>query len=149
MGEDLFRDKPSNTNPRLSMALPIPPSINHMYYNTRGGGKRLTIKAENYVRISKALINLAMEEQRWNKPSKHTWLYADLVFYFPDRRRRDSHNTLKLLLDVMNKLVYEDDYTCLPRIQSVEYDKDNPRVEILITQQNITNREIGRKMTNV
>ena len=110
-----------------------------MYYNTRNGGKRLTSKAEKYIRESRALINVAIEEQNWVKQKKYTWFYIDLVFFFPDKRIRDSHNMLKLLLDVMQGAIYENDYFVMPRIQSVEYDKDNPRIEICIIPQ--TNSE--------
>lgn len=106
-----------------------------MYFNTRNGGKRLTTKAENYIRNSRALINVAIEEQNWVKQTPSTWFYMDLIFFMPDRKIRDSHNMLKLLLDVMEGIVYNNDYYVCPRIQSVEYDKDNPRIELCISPQ--------------
>jgi len=133
--KDLYRDKPLYPTKRLKMSLPLPPSVNHMYYNTRNGGKRLTGKAENYIRKSRALINAAIEEQNWIEQSPSTWYYLDLVFFMPDRKIRDSHNMLKLLLDVMEGIVYKNDYYVCPRIQSVEYDKENPRIELCITPQ--------------
>lgn len=119
-----------------------------MYYNTRRGGKRLTKQAEDYIRISKAKILEAVESQKWIKQKKSTWYYMDLVFYMPDRRIRDSHNMLKLLLDVMQGIVYNNDYYVLPRIQSVEYDSLNPCVSLCITSQSDTMREKGIKMVN-
>lgn len=100
------------------------------------------------MREARAKINLAMEEQRWNMIEDNTWLYVDCVFYFPDRRRRDASNCLKLLLDVMEGYVYANDYATLPRIQSVEYDKENPRVELVITPQTGASRSKGLKVTN-
>lgn len=111
-----------------------------MYYNTKYGGKRLTKKAEQYVYESRALINLAIEEQNWIRENKYTWLYIDLVFFMPDKRIRDSHNMLKLLLDVMQQPVYHNDYVAMPRIQSVEYDHKNPRVLIKISPQTKASR---------
>lgn len=145
--EDLPRVKPKSTNKSLKLSLPVPPSVNAIYYNTRGGGRRLTSKAEHYIRDSRALTNVAIEEQGWTLSEKGIWLYVDMVFYFPDRRRRDSHNTLKILLDALEGLIYKDDMYVLPRIQSVEYDKDNPRVEINISAQTKTNRDKGLKVT--
>ncbi len=133
--QDLYRDVPKNPRKKLSISLPMPPSVNHMYINLKGGGKILTKKAEQYVRESRALINLAIEEQRWTKDRDHVWYYADLVFFMPDRRIRDSHNTLKLLMDVMNGIVFKDDYYCMPRIQGVEFDNTNPRVEVRMIKQ--------------
>lgn len=146
---DVYRERPTSVNKVLKISLPVPPSVNAIYYNTRGGGRRLTKKAENYIRDARALINLAMEEQYWVKPNKSTWLYVDMVYYFPDRRIRDASNCLKILLDTLEGLVYVNDYICLPRIQSVEYDKENPRVEILISSQTKNAREKGLKMTQV
>lgn len=146
---DLLRDKPISINKRLLFSLPIPPSVNAIYYNTRGGGRRLTCKAENYIRDARAMVNLAVEEQHWVLPSKSTWLYIDMVYYFPDRRRRDASNCLKILLDAIEGRVYIDDMYALPRIQSVEYDKENPRVEITVSFQNKIQREKGLKMTHV
>lgn len=120
-----------------------------MYYNKRGGGRGLKTVATDYIRDSRALLNQAVEDQRWTVPDKHVWLYVDMVFYFPDRKIRDSHNCLKLLLDVMQGIVYENDYVILPRIQSVEYDKENPRVELRIIPQNATTRNKGVQISRV
>jgi crossover junction endodeoxyribonuclease RusA len=146
--EDVCRDT-SIKNKRLYLNLGLPVSVNELHYWAGSGrGKRLTGKALNYMRDSRALINLAMEEQRWSMVEDKTWLYVDCVFYFPDRRIRDSHNMLKLLLDVMQGYVYSNDYTVLPRIQSVEYDKESPRVELCITPQTSASRSKGLKVTN-
>ena len=144
--DDLYRDVPQYPIKKLRISLPLPPSINHMYYNLKRGGKKLNKKAEDYVKTSRALINAAIEDQKWIKQEKSTWFYIDLVFFMPDRRVRDSHNMLKLLLDVMQGVVYENDYYAMPRIQSVEYDTAHPRVEVCITPQNGTARNKGLKI---
>ena len=143
---DLYRDKPKYPNKKLRLSLPIPTSVNHMYINTRGGGKRLTKQAEDYIRRSRSLINLAIEEQKWLKQDKSTWYYIDLVFFMPDRRIRDSHNCLKLLLDVMQGIIFDNDYYVMPRIQSVEYDSDNPRVEACVFAQSENARDKGLQL---
>lgn len=148
MAEDVYRDKPISINKRLRFTLPLPPSVNSIYYNTRGGGRRLTAKAENYIRDARALVNLAVEEQRWKIPLKSTWLNLELVFYFPDRRRRDASNCLKLFLDAIEGKVYMDDMYALPKILTVEYDKLNPRVECLVTFQTNQQREYAKAVMN-
>jgi len=114
-----------------------------MYIHLKRGGKKLTKQAEDYIRTSRAIINSEIEEQRWIKQNKATWYYIDLVFFMPDRRIRDSHNLLKLLLDVMQGPIYDNDYYALPRIQSVEYDNANPRIEICVVPQTVNAREKG------
>lgn len=146
---DLFRDSPHRMNKSLKIKLPIPPSVNHMYVNKRNGTKVLTTRAQHYVRDSRALINLAVEEQFWLMQEYAVWLYVDIVVYMPDRRIRDSHNMLKLLLDTMQGIVFDNDYFVMPRIQSVELDNDNPRVEVYIIPQRSSDREKALKITNM
>lgn len=139
--KDLKRDTPKCPNKQLELTLGIPLSINHMYVNTRGGGKRLSKKAEDYVRCARAQINLAIEEQGWRKCYEDIWYYLDIVMYMPDLRVRDSHNTLKLLLDTMEGLAFENDYFVMPNIQAVEYDKLNPRIEVILRPQKESERK--------
>jgi crossover junction endodeoxyribonuclease RusA len=124
----------------LHCTLPVPPSVNNIYYNTKGGGRRLKAFAEHYIRDVRALANMYVDDQKWEKKTDATWLYCDMVFYFSDRRRRDSHNCLKLLMDALETVIFQDDYYVLPRIQSVEYDKENPRVEIKFFDQTKSER---------
>ncbi len=146
---DLFRSEIKHNNKKLKLSLPLPPSVNHMYVNTKHGGKRLSTSAEDYIRIAKAKINLFVEEQHYKKQHRETWQYIDLIFFMPDRRIRDSHNMIKLLLDVLQGAVYENDYWVMPRIQGVEYDKDNPRIEATLAPQTETERTRGLKMAGV
>lgn len=141
MGNDVLRHKPKYPNMTLKFAVPIPPSVNHMYYNTKLGGKHLTKQAEQYIAKARAIINQCIEEQNWLVQEKGIWYYVDMIFYMPDRRIRDSHNCLKILLDVMENTVYINDYYVMPRIQSVEYDKENPRVEVYVSLQSLAYRE--------
>lgn len=123
------------------MSVPIPPSVNHIYYNTKGGGKRLTRLAETYVARVRALAHQKIEEQGWEKSKKGEWIYMDLAFYFPDKRVRDSHNCLKILLDALQGVVFEDDYTIVPRIHLVELDRANPRTVISFEPQSYDERQ--------
>ncbi len=54
-----------------------------------------------------------------------------LYFFFPSKRKKDTHNTLKVLMDSLEGILYEDDYWALPRIKDFDIDKDNPRLEIV------------------
>lgn len=145
--DDVVRVKAKSMGKKIYLTLPLPVSINHMYVNTRFGAKRLTSKAQRYTLDARALINQYMEEQKWECIDEKVWMYVDCVFYFSDRRIRDASNLTKLLLDVMQGYIYKNDYTALPRIHSVEYDKSNPRVEVCVSVQDKTQRERGIKIT--
>jgi Holliday junction resolvase RusA-like endonuclease len=138
---DLKRMEHDNKSRKIRMSVPLPVSINHMYVPTRNGGKRLNKNAEEYVRVSRGLINQAIEDCNWKIKADSTWFYVDMVFYFPDQIVRDSHNMLKLLFDVLQGAVFMNDYYAMPRILSVELDAENPRVDIYIHNQTTKERE--------
>lgn len=133
--QDVYRVEPKKPNQKLKLTVGLPLSINHMYYNTRGGGKRLTKLAEQYVANTRAYINAAIIDSKYKCEDKCVWHYIDMIVYMPDRMVRDSHNMLKLLLDTMEGVAFNNDYYILPRILSVEYDKDNPRLELIMKPQ--------------
>ena len=138
---DLYRDKPTYPKKKLRLTLDLPLSINHMYYNAPGGGKNLTAKALRYVRDSRAYMNAVIRDTKWIKQCNSTWYYLDMVVYMPDRRVRDSHNLLKLLLDTMEGIIYTNDYYVMPCIKAVEYDKSNPRLELILRPQTEKERQ--------
>ena len=49
----------------------------------------------------------------------------------PDKRIRDSHNCIKLLMDSLQGVLFPNDYFVMPRIQAVEFDKENPRIDVV------------------
>jgi crossover junction endodeoxyribonuclease RusA len=100
-----------------------------MYY---GKTRRLTSKALKWFAISREICTNEVKLQDWKIDNKHVWYYVDMEFYFADRRIRDSHNTLKILMDALQGTIFNNDYYCMTRINKVCYDKNNPRVEIKI-----------------
>lgn len=67
--------------------------------------------------------------QRWHTASEK--VVVRLWYYWPDARKRDTHNTLKLLLDALESAgIYENDSLALPQIMDYQIDRANPRVEI-------------------
>lgn len=129
--EDLEREPPLYPNQILKFSLPIPPSVNHIYQNVGRGSRRLTTEAVKYIKNAQDIAKKQIKKQGWKKDNRAVWSVMDLYFYFPDKRRRDSHNCLKLLTDCMEGLLFYDDYFLLPRIQDVQLDRENPRLEII------------------
>lgn len=75
--------------------LPYPPSVNHIWGERPGPGRRRYLKPEG-----RAYHEAVKERTRGIKDHKRAGpvtVYCD--FYPPDNRRRDSHNGLKILLD--------------------------------------------------
>lgn len=91
--------------------------------------KILKPKAQAWFDETTLLANLWRTKNNW--PTAKGKVIVRLWYFFPDARRRDTHNTLKALLDALeNGLIYEDDKLALPRIMDYEIDRKNPRIEI-------------------
>lgn len=127
---DLSREKPLHPKQQIAMSLPIPPSVNHMYITT-GYSKTLTKKAKDYVAEVQRICTEAIKKHRWKEDHPSVWYVMDLYFYFPDKKIRDSHNCIKLLMDSLEGILFPNDYYVKPRIQAVELSRDNPKLDLV------------------
>jgi len=120
----------------MRLKLRLPPSVNHMYVNARMGrrlSKVLSNSAKVWFQDAVILTTKWRIENRWETSQYKT--IVKLWYYFPDHRRRDTHNTLKILMDALEHGgIYIDDKWALPQIINFEIDKMNPRVEIEFTK---------------
>jgi len=117
---------------RVRLRVPLPPSVNHIYRIVRAGGKlRLALTPE--ARRWKNSVALAIAANRDYFPfdvGEGSHFALRVWYYFPDRRRRDTHNCLKLLCDAVASGLGVDDRWILVREEGVEVDPDRPRLEI-------------------
>jgi len=116
----------------IRLIVPIPPSVNHLYRNARIKNRIIPVYTQSAIDWRTETILLAKNWANLNQ-----WQMAEgkvivrLWFYFPDRRKRDTHNTLKALMDALEEShIYENDRYALPHIMNYEVDKENPRVEL-------------------
>lgn len=84
----------------------------------------------------KRMIKYIQEEvkkQDWVKV-ENQFLYMD-EFVYMNSKGRDSDNLKKLQQDSISEsgVVWTDDTWCLPRTQRILIDKNNPRIEVIIT----------------
>lgn len=128
MAEDLNRDKPRHPRRKFKETLEVPPSKNHAFVY-RGFKKIPKAETRKYREAVKQKVQDKMDEKRWKQDKEHVWYYLDLYFYFPDKRIRDSHNCIEVLMDALEGSLFENDYYVMPRIQYVGLDRDNPRLE--------------------
>lgn len=103
-----------------------------MYRNARIGNRTVRIlssSAKAWYEESVLIANAWRKRTKWITSESKTIVH--LWYFFPDHRKRDTHNTLKLLLDCLQDAqIYIDDRYAMPRIMDYEVDKHNPRVEI-------------------
>ena len=108
------------------------PSVNHQYKNARTGRRTrrvLTPEAKQWETDIQTLATIWRASTRWKTANRK--VVVRLWYFWPDARKRDTHNTLKLLLDAFEKAgIYTNDQLALPRIMDYEIDRKNPRVEV-------------------
>lgn len=108
------------------------PSVNHMYNNAFVKGRQMKILKPQAKAWLEDTVYRALQwrqENNWSTASGK--VIVRLWFFFPDKRRRDTHNGLKVLLDALEDGgIYEDDKLALPQVMDFKYDKNNPRIEI-------------------
>lgn len=77
--------------------------------------------------------NLAAKEMKRTKQNVfYNPVKMVVVFYLPDKRRRDLDNLFKTVSDALNKIVYHDDSQIRELHLYRDYDIINPRTEILV-----------------
>ena len=114
----------------LPITIPgVPPSVNHQYVRTRAG-LALSREAKRYWPVVQCCAMQAVRRSGWRCTPRGRKVVVRLWYYWPDRRRRDTGNAHKLLLDAMQGIVYADDVDVLPQVMGAEVDRENPRVEI-------------------
>ena len=126
----------------LHLTLPIPPSVNHCYQQTvTRAGRRvpvLTTTAKKWIAAAQNIAYQEMNRTGWVPPEKTKVLFEYTV-YWPDHRRRDPSNIVKVMLDALcaktkdrGGILMDDDQFCMERCMGIEYDKDDPRVEVKV-----------------
>jgi crossover junction endodeoxyribonuclease RusA len=115
----------------LHITLPIPPSVNHTYFTAKNGQRILTTDAKHWIlgAQSRAMERVVLDHWEMTTGEK---VIVEMWCYWPDKRRRDTHNLDKLLLDSLEGVVFDDDKWALPRWMDFSVDKENPRVELAI-----------------
>lgn len=135
-GDELERDKPKKPKQILTLTLPMPISVNSMYLaSTRR--QVLTKKAKQWYATAQYIAKCECEKQGWEMDNGNVWYIAEIDFYFKDKIKKDSHNYLKLMLDALEGIIYNNDYFVKPRIGIVELDRKRPRVELIIKSEKI------------
>jgi crossover junction endodeoxyribonuclease RusA len=127
--------------PVLRLALELPPSVNHSHKNAlrrnaRTGrlytaqvptGHTLAWRAAAYHAARRAIATA-----RW-RPIAEGKVVVELSYFWPDRRRRDTHNRIKELMDVLQAAgAFANDCQALARERDFQIDRRRPRVEVAV-----------------
>lgn len=107
-----------------------PLSTNQVYKVACGGNHpRLYMSKEGKARKEEYQWEL---KRQWKKQPLEGELIINVILYFDDHRTHDWDNYNKLLSDSCNGIVWKDDSQVIEAHVFKEYDKENPRIELII-----------------
>lgn len=112
----------------MKVTLPIPPSVNAMYRRTHASfGMYKTAEAKAWIKECATIL-------RKNR-SKIIKGKVDVDAHFFFERESDLDNRLKALLDLLQEcLVIQNDKQVYSILATKDFDKKNPRVEVVLRE---------------
>jgi crossover junction endodeoxyribonuclease RusA len=117
------------------LVLKLPPSVNHMYVTAKIRGRNIRVlrkHANDWFNEALEKVRQYIIEEKWEMKSQK--IILEIYLYYPNLKTRDSHNMLKILLDVLERGgIYSNDKYALPRIMDFTLDKSHPRIEIFFS----------------
>lgn len=108
------------------IVLPLPPSTNNLYSNVRGRGRVLNKTGREYKQLAGMIARAA------RPPLLRCDVLVTMTVYFPNRRRRDLDNTLKVALDSLKGIAYCDDSQVAKIVLTRGYDNAHPRAVLVV-----------------
>jgi hypothetical protein len=109
------------------------PTVNHIYMQIGGGAsRRLKPIAEEKLMEWKEIAMAEAKEVGYISMDKPQFVVVDLEFYLPTNGAGDTHNAKKLLLDALEGVVHNNDFYMLDRTNKVQFDDENPRIEVSV-----------------
>jgi Holliday junction resolvase RusA-like endonuclease len=79
-----------------------------------------------------AWLALVLSKQVGTWPQKAERYVVELDIFLPDARTRDSDNVVKAIIDGATGALWADDRWTMPRVNTLEIDRENPRVEVTV-----------------
>ncbi len=120
----------AGVNEMIRLILPLPPSVNASHRNVRVDLRIKTRAAQDYMVEAAWLAKVWTQKTGWTIPAKGQKVLMRTWTFWPDKRRRDTHNRIKILADALEGVLYEDDRYVLVREQDYTVDRERPRIEI-------------------
>lgn len=110
----------------MKLVLPYPPSANRYWRSDRGRAPHRSEEAKAY----KLAVGMVVTQQGTQAIEVHRGPVAVTVAVYRPRKSGDLDNRLKVLLDALKGIAFEDDEQVV-RIEATRHDdKANPRVEV-------------------
>jgi len=98
----------------------LPPSVNHYFKRSRNGRLYLDAEARAFVEMAQLIAKQAAKRARWKVLPAGEFFYLVIGFEFANRRFADPNNMLKILIDALEGIVFENDKWLLPLVTSAK-----------------------------
>ena len=98
----------------------LPPSVNHYFKRSKNGRLYLDAEARAFVELAKVCAKQAAKRARWKVLPAGNFFYLVIGFEFANRRFADPNNMLKILIDALQGILFENDKWCLPMVAKAE-----------------------------
>lgn len=112
-----------------------PMSTQSLYLTRYGTGQRVKNPKAQALKLD---YQWQVKSQWRGEPIRGN-IIASMVLYFGDKRKHDIDNFCKIALDSLTGIVWEDDSQIQELTIVKEYDKNNPRIEIIILTDTMCN----------
>ena len=109
-------------------------STNNIYKH----GGRVSYMSKNGKELKQSYIEQVTAQYKEAKLEGD--LEVEVRLYFGDKRQRDWDNYHKLSFDSLSGVVWHDDVQVMKAIVWKKYDKQNPRIELIINKFNDTKK---------
>lgn len=105
----------------LQIEIPVlPPSVNHYYKRTRSGRVFLDNDAVVFLKIARYIAKKQARAAKWEIVPSGKFFFLEVGFEFVNRKFPDPNNMLKLLIDALEGIVFENDKWLLPLVTSAK-----------------------------
>ena len=105
--------------PILEVQLPVAPTVNHMYYHAAKSGSYhsgLTGKAKSWFEAAQWVVKQAVRIQEWPYAGGKDKIVVEFWNRWPDDgHKHDMHNQHKIVMDMLEGIVYNNDQYALAR----------------------------------
>lgn len=98
----------------------LPPSVNHYFKRSRNGRLFLDAEARTFVQMAQLIAKQAVKKARWKVLPAGNFFYLVIGFEFKNKSFADPNNMLKILIDALEGIVFENDKWCCPMVVKAE-----------------------------
>lgn len=113
----------------------LPPSVNNAYFFIRKGRRTIKIKTGKLQEYIRDYVHPEILKQIKNPTILKKEVLVEIKITFSNQMRHDIDNYQKIILDCFKGKLWEDDDQIVVLKTSKFYKKDEPSIEISITEQ--------------